>query len=33
VLRDALALVDCRVLDHVIVAGAASMSFVERGLI
>jgi DNA repair protein RadC len=33
VLRDALTMVDCRVLDHVIVAGAASMSFAERGLI
>lgn len=32
-LRDALALIDCRVLDHVIVAGAASISFAERGLI
>jgi len=32
-LRDALALVDIRVLDHVIVAGAASVSFAERGLL
>jgi DNA repair protein RadC len=32
-LREALALVDCRVLDHIIVAGAAFMSFAERGLI
>jgi DNA repair protein RadC len=31
-LRDALALVDVRVLDHVIVAGSATASFVERGL-
>jgi len=32
-LRDALALVDVRVLDHVIVAGTASVSFAERGLL
>ena len=32
-LRDALALVDVRVLDHVIVAGASSVSFAERGLL
>ena len=32
-LRDALALVDVRVLDHIIVAGAASASFAERGLL
>ncbi len=32
-LREALALVDIRVLDHVIVAGAASVSFAERGLL
>jgi DNA repair protein RadC len=32
-LRDALALVDVRVLDHVIVAGATSVSFAERGLL
>ena len=32
-LRDALALVDIRVLDHVIVAGSASVSFAERGLL
>lgn len=32
-LKDALALVDVRVLDHVIVAGAASVSFAERGLL
>lgn len=31
-LRDALALVEVRVLDHVIVAGNASVSFAERGL-
>lgn len=31
-LRQALALVDVRVLDHVIVAGAAALSFAERGL-
>ena len=32
-LIEALALVDVRVLDHFIVAGAASMSFAERGLL
>jgi DNA repair protein RadC len=32
-LRDALSLVDVRVLDHVIVAGASSVSFAERGLL
>lgn len=32
-LRDALALVEIRVLDHLIVAGRASISFAERGLI
>jgi len=32
-LKAALALVDVRVLDHVVVAGAASISFAERGLI
>ena len=32
-LRDALALVDVRVLDHVIVAGDAHVSFAERGLL
>lgn len=32
-LKDALALVDVRVLDHVIVAGSASVSFAERGLL
>jgi DNA repair protein RadC len=32
-LRDALALVDVRVLDHVIVAGHATVSFAERGLL
>ena len=32
-LKEALALVDVRVLDHFIVAGAASMSFAERGLL
>ena len=31
-LGDSLALVDCRVLDHFIVAGSAMMSFAERGL-
>jgi DNA repair protein RadC len=32
-LRDALALVDIRVLDHVVVATEGSVSFAERGLI
>jgi DNA repair protein RadC len=32
-LKDALALVDVRVLDHLIVAGSASVSLAERGLI
>jgi DNA repair protein RadC len=32
-LKDALALVDVRVLDHLIVAGNASVSFAERGLV
>jgi DNA repair protein RadC len=32
-LRDALALVDIRVLDHLIVAGSTVTSFAERGLI
>ena len=32
-LKDALALVDIRVLDHFIVAGNATLSFAERGLI
>ena len=32
-LREALALVDVRVLDHVIVAGGSSVSFAERGLL
>ncbi len=32
-LRDTLAVVDVRVLDHVIVAGAGSVSFAERGLL
>lgn len=32
-LRDALALIDIRVLDHVIVGGNQTMSFAERGLI
>ena len=32
-LTSALALVDVRVLDHFIIAGAASLSFAERGLI
>jgi len=33
VLKDALALVDVRVLDHVVVAGGASVSFAQRGLL
>lgn len=32
-LRDALALVDVRVLDHFVVAGNQAMSFAERGLL
>lgn len=32
-LKQALALVDVRVLDHLIVAGSATVSFAERGLI
>jgi len=32
-LREALALVDIRVLDHIIVAGGQAISFAERGLI
>jgi DNA repair protein RadC len=32
-LRDALALVEVRVLDHFIVAGVATVSFAERGLL
>jgi DNA repair protein RadC len=32
-LRDALALVDIRVLDHLVVGGTTVTSFVERGLI
>jgi DNA repair protein RadC len=32
-LRDALALVDIRVLDHLIVAGPDTVSLAERGLL
>ncbi|WP_434060519.1 JAB domain-containing protein [Stenotrophomonas maltophilia] len=32
-LKEALALVDVRVLDHIIVAGNDTASFAERGLI
>lgn len=32
-LKTALALVDCHVLDHFIVAGSSSLSFSERGLL
>ncbi len=32
-LKDALALVDCKVLDHFIVAGQHTLSFAERGLL
>ncbi|MGE0373125.1 MAG: JAB domain-containing protein, partial [Gammaproteobacteria bacterium] len=32
-LRDALALVDVRVLDHFVVAAGESVSFAERGLL
>jgi DNA repair protein RadC len=33
VLKDALKLVDIQLLDHLVVAGANSMSFAERGLL
>jgi DNA repair protein RadC len=32
-LQSALALIDVRVLDHIVVAGASSVSFAERGLL
>lgn len=32
-LKAALALVDVRVLDHIVVAGMETLSFAERGLI
>ena len=32
-LKDALAMVDVKVLDHFIVAGSATLSFAERGLL
>lgn len=32
-LKSALALIDVKVLDHIVVAGAQSMSFAERGLV
>ena len=32
-LKEALALVDVRTLDHIIVAGDSTTSFAERGLI
>lgn len=32
-LRDALALIDIRVLDHIIIGDSATLSFAERGLI
>jgi DNA repair protein RadC len=32
-LKDALALVEVRTLDHIIVAGGTTVSFAERGLI
>lgn len=32
-IKQALVLVDCRVLDHIIVAGGSTTSFAERGLI
>lgn len=31
-LQDALALIDCRVLDHIVVSAVESVSFAERGL-
>jgi DNA repair protein RadC len=33
ILKDALALVDIRVLDHLIIAGGDTVSFAERGVI
>jgi DNA repair protein RadC len=32
-LQDALALVEVRVLDHIVVGGAETVSFAERGLL
>jgi DNA repair protein RadC len=32
-LKVALALVDCRVLDHFVVGGSGVLSFAERGLL
>jgi DNA repair protein RadC len=32
-LKEALAMVDVKVLDHFIVAGTGAMSFAERGLL
>ncbi len=32
-LKDALALVDVKVLDHFIIAGTSALSFAERGLL
>jgi len=32
-LKQALALVDIKVLDHIIVAGATGLSFAEKGLL
>ena len=32
-LKQALALVDVKVLDHFVIAGNAAMSFAERGLL
>ena len=32
-LKDALALIDVRVLDHFVIAGSAALSFAERGII
>ncbi|EOI8185571.1 JAB domain-containing protein, partial [Pseudomonas aeruginosa] len=32
-LKEALALVDVRTLDHIVVAGGSTTSFAERGLI
>jgi len=33
VLKAALNLVDVRVLDHIVIAGAAAMSFAEKGIL
>jgi DNA repair protein RadC len=32
-IKSALALIDVRVIDHIVVAGGSSISFAERGLV